>query len=432
MKLAINGGKPVRTKPFPSYVTIGEEEKKAVLDVLDSGVLSRYLGAWHEDFYGGPEVRALENEWSQYFDIKHAIAVNSCTSGLYAATGATGIEPGDEVIVTSYSMSASATAPLIYNAIPVFADIEEDCFCLDPASIERRITDRTRAIIVVDIFGQPYDVEPINHLAKKHNLYVIEDAAQAPGARLRGRFAGTLGDIGVFSLNYHKHIHCGEGGIVVTNDDSLAEKVRLIRNHAEAIVESKGTESLVNMIGFNFRMTEIEATIARCQLQKLRKLVTERQKNCKYLEEKLKDIPALIPPRVRDGAEHAYYVHPFKFDEKEAAVERDRFIEAVRAELPYTENREQEGVKISCGYVKPLYMQPMFQKKIAYGAKGFPFTEPWHNGAADYSRGICPVAERMHEKELFIHELMHAHMVEEDLQDVVAAFWRVWENRECL
>ncbi|MCP4706586.1 MAG: DegT/DnrJ/EryC1/StrS family aminotransferase, partial [candidate division Zixibacteria bacterium] len=208
-KLAINGGSKVREKLFPAYKVIGEEEKEAVAKVLDTGMLSRYLGCWHDDFYGGEQVRALETEWAEYFGSKHAIAVNSCTSGLYCAVGAAGIEMGDEVIVSPYTMSASATAALIYNAVPVFADIEEDYFCLDVNSIEERITERTRAIIVVDIFGLPYDVEQINALAQKHDLVVIEDCAQAPGAKYKDKFAGTLGDIGIYSLNYHKHIHSG-------------------------------------------------------------------------------------------------------------------------------------------------------------------------------------------------------------------------------
>ena len=268
-KLAIHGGKPIREKPFPAYNTIGQEEKEAVLRVLDSGILSKFIAARGNDFYGGIEVRSLEEEWASYFGVKHAISVNSCTSGIYAAVGAIAVEPGEEIIVSPYTMAASAAAPLIYNAIPVFADIEEDYFCLNPESIEERISERTRAIIVVDLFGQPYDADRINSLAERHGIYVIEDAAQAPGAQYKGRYGGTLGDIGVFSLNYHKHIHCGEGGIVVTDNDDLAEKVRLIRNHAEAVVEDRSRMDLVNMIGFNFRMTEIEAAIYSwtCRLQ---------------------------------------------------------------------------------------------------------------------------------------------------------------------
>jgi len=428
MKLAINGGRPVRTKPFPAHNNIGEEEKQAVARVLDSGVLSKYLGCWHQDFYGGPEVRAFEEEWAAYFGSKHAIAVNSCTSGLYCAVGAIGVEPGDEIIVTPYTMSATATAPLIFNAIPVFADIEEDCFCLDPAAIEPRITSRTKAILVVDLFGQPYNAEAINGLARKHRLLVIEDTAQAPGATLKGKYAGLLGDIGVFSLNYHKHIHCGEGGVIVTDNDDLAERMRLIRNHAEAVVEAKGVQNLVNMIGFNFRMTEMEAAVAHCQLRKLPALLERRRHNCRFLEEKLAQIPAITVPKVREGGEHAYYVHACKFNAATAGIGRNSFIEAVKAELAPFSLREAEGVKMSCGYVKPLYLQPLYQQRIAYGSKGYPFLGRENKG--DYAKGLCPVTERMHEQELFLHELMLPSMTERDLNDVATAFTKVWELRK--
>uniref|UniRef100_UPI00102B861A DegT/DnrJ/EryC1/StrS family aminotransferase n=1 Tax=Candidatus Magnetaquicoccus inordinatus TaxID=2496818 RepID=UPI00102B861A len=312
-QLAIHGGPKVRNDYFPPYRTIGTEEEAAVKRVLDSGVLSRFLGTWHEDFLGGPEVRALEEEWADHFGVKHAIAVNSATSGLYCAVGAAGIGPGDEVIVSPYTMSASAIAPLIYNAIPVFSDIEEDYYCLSPQSIEQRITPRTKAIIVVDLFGQVFDVDAIRALAKKHQLLVIEDCAQAPGATYRGQFAGTLGDMGVFSLNYHKHIHTGEGGIIVTQNDDLAEKLRLIRNHAEAVVEARGTASLVNMLGFNYRMTEIEAAIAREQLKKLPRLLRERWDNIAYLSEKLQSIPCLTLPKIRPETGHAFYLHTLTY-----------------------------------------------------------------------------------------------------------------------
>jgi len=423
-KLAINGGKPIRTKPFPAYVTVVEEEKEAVCKVIDSGCLSKYLGAWHDQFNGGVQVQALEKEWAKHFGVKHAIAVNSCTSGLYCATGATGVEPGDEIIVSPYTMSASATAPLVYNAIPVFADIEEDYYCLDPEDIERKITSKTRAIIVVDIFGQPYNATAINAIAKKHNLIVIEDIAQAPGAKLNGKYAGLLGDIGVFSLNYHKHIQSGEGGVIVTDNDELAKKCRLIRNHAEAVVEGMNFTDLRNMIGFNYRMTEIEAAISRIQLRKLSNLNKDRIKNVRYFEEKIADLPYIDIPKVRHGAEHVYYVHACKFNSKVAGIDRDTFIEAVRAELPHNELREQEGVKIGCGYMKPLYLQPMFQKKIAYGSNGYPFSQ----SNVDYNKGICPVAERMHFSELFTHEFILPSMKFSDIDDVIRAFKKVSES----
>lgn len=421
--LAINGGKKVRNKLFPAYRVIGEEEKRAVEGVLDSGVLSKYLGCWADDFYGGPQVRQLEDEWARYFGVKHAIAVNSATSGIYCAVGAAGVAPGDEVIVSPYTMCASSTAPIIYNAVPVFADIEYDYYCLDPDDVEKRISEKTKAIIVVDILGQPYDVQRINEVARKHNLIVIEDNAQGPYAKYGDRFAGTLGDIGIFSLNYHKHIHCGEGGIVVTDNDDLAERVRLIRNHAEAVVENHGITNLNNMIGFNLRMTEVEAAIAREQLKKLKWLVEERRKNVEYIEKNLSDIPFLKMPKIRDGCTHSYYIHAIKYDESFTGVRRDKFVEAMQAELMPIELREAEGVKISKGYLNPLYKQPIFQNKKAYGNTVYPFNE-----SVSYSDGICPVCERVCNSETIFHELMRPFMTKEDLDDVVEAFHKVAEN----
>jgi perosamine synthetase len=427
-KLAINGGPKIRQAKFPPYRVIGAEEKAAVRRVLDSGILSRFLGTWHNDFYGGPEVQALEKEWAKYFSVKYAVTVNSATSGLYAAVGALGINPGDEVIVSPYSMACSATAPLIYGAIPIFADIEEDYFCLSPESIESKITPRTKAIIVVDIFGQPYDAAAINQIAREHNLKIIEDCAQAPFAAYKDKFAGTLGDVGVYSLNYHKHIHTGEGGVIVTNNDELAERLKLIRNHAESVVAAKGYTNLTNMVGFNYRMTEIEAAIGREQLKKLAGLVEERIKNVEYLAQKLALIPCLEPAKVRPNCRHVYYQHVLKFNKNIAGVSREKFVEAVRAELAVTELREGEGVTVNYGYVKPIYLQPMFQQRLAFGNQGYPWTGSAWQGTADYSKGICPVVEKMHEEVLITHDLMRPGLSEHDLNDVAAAFNKVWEN----
>ena len=216
--------------------------------------------------------------------------------------------------MSPYSMSASATAPIIYNAVPVFADIEDEFFCLDPKSVEQKITKRTKAILIVDIFGQTYDYKKINAIAKKNNLIIIEDAAQAPYSFNSKKLSGTLGDIGVFSLNRHKHIQCGEGGMVVTDDDYLAERICMIRNHGECVVESKKTKNIQNTVGFNFRMTEIEAAITRCQLKKLKKLVKDRQKNCEFLSKELKKIPAIKAVEIREKSTHSYYILPFKFN----------------------------------------------------------------------------------------------------------------------
>lgn len=427
-KLAINGGKKIREKLFPAYNYIDDNEIKAVTNVLKSGKLSQFLGCWDPDFFGGKNVREMEEFYASYFGAKHAIAVNSNTSGLICAVGAAGISPGDEVIVSPYTMSASAASILVFNGVPVFADIEPDYFCLDPKSVEAKITPYTKAIVVVDIFGLPYDADAIRKIAKKHNLIIIEDAAQAPGAMYNGKYAGTLGDMGIFSLNYHKHIHTGEGGVVVTDNDDLADRLRLIRNHAEAVIEDKGNQSLNNMLGFNFRMTEIEAVIAKEQLKKLKSLIDPRMENCKYIADQITKLPMIKDPGVRKGCTHVYYQQPFLFDSKVAGVARNKFIDAVAAELSPTTLRETEGIQLSSGYVKPIYLQPLYQKKQVYGNSHFPWEPPYYKGDVSYAKGICPVTESLHYDQLFTNELMHPPFTKEDLNDVVNAFYKVAEN----
>jgi perosamine synthetase len=422
-QLAIKGGEPVRKKLFPAYNTIGKEEKEAVLKVLDSGNLSQFLGTWSDDFFGGPTVRKLEEDWCKAININYAISVNSNTSGLFASIGACGLGPGDEVIVSPYTMSASAIAPLVYGAVPVFADIDSDNFCLDPQSIESKITPKTKAILVVHIFGHPADMDAIMQVAKKHNLFVIEDCAQAPMGKYKGKYVGTMGDIGVFSLNYHKHIHTGEGGIVVTNNAALAEKVQLIRNHAENVVEAKGVMDLTNMIGYNYRMTEMEAAIGIEQLKKLPRLLEERIANAAFLHEALGFIEGLTsPPWVEAPSVHTFYVQPLKYDQSYFEIHRNDFVNAIKAELPSAILRETAPL-IGAGYVRPLYLQPIYQQKAA-----FAYNIENIKIEIDYSKGICPVTEQMHFNELITHEYMRPGMSRQDMEDVVRAFEKVAKN----
>ena len=422
-KLAIKGGKSVRKKLFPAYNTIGKEEKEAVRKVLDSGNLSQFLGAWTPDFLGGPMVRKLEEDWCKVLGIAHAVSMNSNTSGLFAAMGAIGIQPGDEVIVSPYTMSASAIAPIVYGGVPVFADIDPQSFCMDPASIEANITPRTKAILVVHIFGGPANMDAIMEIASRNNLKVVEDCAQAPLGRYKGRYVGTMGHIGVFSLNYHKHIHTGEGGIVVTNDPGLADRLQMIRNHAENVVEAKGTADLTNMIGYNYRMTEVEAAIGIEQLKKLPDLLEQRLENAHFLHEALGSITGLSsPPLVGNGSIHTFYVQPVKYNQDVLGVHRNEFVEAIKAEIPSAILRETAPL-IGAGYVKPLYLQPIYQQRAAFAFQNDRFASE-----VDYSKGICPVAEQMHFGELITHEYMRPGMKKKDLKDVVAAFEKVALN----
>lgn len=417
-KLAMFGGPKTIDSDFMKYNSIGLEEAEAVSKVVQTGVLSRFLGCWDPDFLGGQKVREFETAWSSYFGTKHAMTVNSNTSGLIAALGAIGIEPGDEVIVSPWTMSASATAILHWNAIPVFADIDPFTFNLDPESIGKRISPLTRAIMVTDIFGQAADLNEIMTIARNHHLKVIEDAAQAPGALYKGKYVGTVADAGVFSLNYHKHIHTGEGGVCVTDDDSIAERIRLIRNHAEAVVADKPVDDLSNLLGFNFRMTEVEAAIGIEQLKKLKFLTDVRSASAGRLSEGLKGLRGLTLPTVRTHNTHVYYVYPLLLDPDTLGVPRNRIVDALKA----------EGVpNLNSGY-QLLHLLPLYQKRIAYGKKGFPWVPEIYKGSVSYEVGICPVAEKLHFSTFLETEFCVSTYDNSEVDKTIEAFHKVWDN----
>lgn len=420
--LAILGGEKIIAKSFKRYNPIGPEEVRVASKVVESGVLSKYLGCWGSDFLGGPKVQEFERACENYFEVKHAITVNSWTSGLVVAVGGIGIEPGDEVIVSPWTMCASATAILHWNAIPVFADIDPDTFCLSPASIEANITPYTKAIMSVDIGGHPADMDSIMSIARKHGLMVISDTAQAPGALYKGKFAGTLSDIGGFSLNYHKHIHTGEGGILVTNDDELANRMRLIRNHAEAVVADMGVTNLNNMIGHNFRLGEIECAIGIEQLKKISHLVESRQAVAYRLTQGLKDLVGLRTPYVQPNCTHSYYMYFMTIDEIATGVDRNKIYDAL----------VDEGVPGLSTTFENLHLLPMYQRKIAYGSKGFPWTSDICHRDVSYAKGICPVAEKLHDNSYIGFQMCMYEMSNLETELMINAFRKVWFNLNSL
>lgn len=420
-KLALFGGKKTIQRSFRKYNSIGDEELRAAQEVIESGVLSQFLGTWSDDFYGGPKVREFERKAAEYFGVKHAITVNSWTSGLVAAVGAVGVEPGDEVIVTPWTMSASATAILHWNAIPVFADIDSETYNLDPRSIERNITPFTKAIMVADIFGQSADMDEIMAIAAAHGLKVISDTAQAPCATYKGRFAGTCAHVGGYSLNYHKHIHTGEGGIVVTDDDRIAERVQLIRNHGEVVVADKGVTDICNMVGHNFRLGEIECAIGIEQLDKLKKLVQSRQASAEALTDGLKGLKGLRTPVVKPDRTHVYYMYPMQLDLQILGVTRDRICDALAA----------EGVSLARRY-QNIHLLPIYQKKIAFGSRGFPWSSDICHRDVNYEKGICPVAEELNDNTYIGLGMCVYDLGPEDIQLIVQAFRKVWANLDGL
>lgn len=415
-KLALLGGAPIRSSPFPAHPIIGEEEKKAVLEVLESGKLSTFIATPGECFLGGKNIRVFERRFAEYHGTKHAVAFNSATAALHAAVVAVGVAPGSEVIVPPYTFTSTATCALMHNAIPVFADIEDVTFGLDPDAVERAITPLTRAIIVVHLFGHPANLKRIKEVAERHNLPVIEDCAQAVGARFDDQLVGTFGDCAVFSFTESKTITCGEGGMLITDDGEIAEAARMVRNHGEMIVDGQKERNYSSsMLGWNYRMTEMEATLGIIQFGRLDALNQRRIDLANYLSVRLSLVDGLTMPEVLPGAKHVYYLYALKYDEEIIGIPRDLFGKAVNA----------EGIPLSAGYVRPLYLSPLYQEK-----KHFAFEH--YSGDARYEKGLCPTAERLYERELILTGVVRFPADETDMDDIADAVQKVMEQRQTL
>jgi dTDP-4-amino-4,6-dideoxygalactose transaminase len=340
------------------HPVIGREERKAVLDTLNTSMLSGFRGSG-EGHKGGERVQALEAAFREYHGCKHAIAMQSATAGLHASLVACGVGPGDEVIVTPYSFSASVSCVLMVGATPVFVDIDEETLCMNPAEALKAIASKTKAVIPVDLMGRPL---PLTWFA---GLPIIEDTAQALGASVGVVKAGTFGKVGIFSFNQSKPVSTGEGGMLITNDDLLARKIRAIRNHGEV------SDPDLQMVGYNYRLNEIEAALALVQFKKLDRMRDYRQKLTDYMTKCLSEIEGIEPPYVGQGVCHAWYTYSMRW--KRTDMTRTEFQQKCQA----------RGLYMGAGYVKPLYMLPIYQK---VSCRVMP----------------CPVTERMWSKELMV------------------------------
>lgn len=335
--LAIEGGKPAVDGPLPAFSTIGAEERLAV-ELALAKPLSGFLGG---ELIGGHYVQALEEEWAATFGVKHAVSFNSATSALLGACVAVGVGRESIVLTTPYTMSATVAVPAFLGATIHFGDIEHDTFCLHSDRMDQF---DPSAIIATNLFGHPAELQRWReYAASMPNCVLIEDNSQSPFAKEYGRYAGTVGDIGVFSLNVHKHIQCGEGGIAVTNDDDFGNRLRHFRNHGELAG---------GLLGLNLRLTEVCAAIALTQLRKAPEIMAGR----KALAEEIIDMAQVMPfvrsPVVREGCEHVYYCVPFLVSSR---LSRNWLCDALTA----------EGVPMRKGYVKPLYNLPAFEKFVA-------------------------------------------------------------------
>jgi dTDP-4-amino-4,6-dideoxygalactose transaminase len=378
-KLAIDGGTPLRSAPFPERRPYGLEEAVQVIDALNAQNLF---------FATGKKVYQFLSEFKGLYNVKHATASTSGTSAIHVALGALNLEPGDEVITTPISDMGTVAPILLQNCIPVFADVELDTCNLDPDDVERRITGRTRAIIVVHCWGQPANMGRFLDIASRHGLKLIEDCAQSHLAHYRGRLAGTIGDLGAFSLQQSKHMTCGDGGITITNDDELGRRADLFTDKGCDWTEDRRYRLKYSFLAPCYRMTELQGAVLIAQLKKLKWVVERRQELGDRLTKMLGDIDGVHPPKRMDGVDHRYWSYPLRID-YESGLRRDEFVKALGA----------EGIPAGSAWPgEPLYLYDMLRQHITYGSSGFPFTAK-EGRMIQYEEGLCPNAERV-EKEM--------------------------------
>ena len=377
-------------------MNLSEEEQQEVLKVMKSQMLTLL----HGEFVG-----KFEEEFARYIGVKHAIAVNTGTAALHIAIAALNIGPGDEVIVPPFTFIASASSILHNNAIPIFADIDDKTYTLDPNSVRKNITEKTKAILPVHLAGISADMSELMDIASDNGIYVIEDAAQSIGTQCYDKKVGAIGHLGCFSFYPSKNITTGEGGMITTNDGELAEQCRLLRHHGEP------EWYVYNRLGYNYRMTEIQAAIGRVQLRKLDSFISIRNKNAKYLSEGTFNLKGISPPFVPEYCEPAFNYWIGRLDPDVLGITKTQFLDRFpRSKVLYP---------------KPLYKTKLFQKKIAY-SKGCPWSCPFYDKEINYNEVHLPIVEKV-TQEIFALDI-HPNISKESLEDSIEIMKKISEN----
>jgi perosamine synthetase len=408
--VAIEGGPAVRDTPFPSTAdasgrTFGAAEAAAAARVVASGVL------WRVD---GTEVAALEREFAEQLGAAHAVASTSGTAALHLAVAAVNPEPGDEVIVPPITDFGTVIAVLACNAVPVFADVDPVTGCVTAESVAARLSERTRAVLVVHLFGGPAPIDEIVATCRPRGVAVIEDCAQAyltvpPGP---GGPAGTRGDIGCFSLQQTKHISAGDGGLTVTDDAGLARRMRLFADKGWPRDSGERTHLF---LGLNYRMTELVGAVARVQLTRLAGVVAARREVARRLVAGLADLRGLRVPPPAEIERHSFWLFPMLLDPGAAGVANADFGRALAA----------EGIPVSAGYLdRPVYLTPALTERRTYGDSAFPLTAPPARRDFRYARGDCPAAETLIDRTLLVLQCNERY-TDRDVDDIVTAVRKV-------
>ncbi len=410
--LAIEGGTPVRNAPlprsFPGALMIGAEERQGVLDVIDSRSLYRYYGP-------DPQYKVVkfEKAFAETTGTKHALAVSSGTAAIVVAMRALGVGPGDEVIVPANTFLASVTAIVACQAVPVFAEID-DSLMLDAADVERRITPHTKAILPVHFGGVATDMDRLMEVARKHDLLVCEDCAQAAGAKYRGRRVGSIGHIGAFSLQLNKIITCGDGGVVTTNDGTLHD--RAVRLHDQGNIRDADGELRLDasgeaFCGENYRMSDLQGAVALAQTGKLDDIIARMRERKAPVLHALQELPGVEPRRLPDADGDASATVAFFCRSAETAkkVAQALTAENVQASVPYGG--------------RPVYAHPQILNKRTYHPAFSPWASPYYKGNAEYAMGMCAASEDLIARAVVLQ--INPLYTDRDVQDIVAALEKV-------
>jgi dTDP-4-amino-4,6-dideoxygalactose transaminase len=418
-RLAIFGGTPVRNKPFPCWPVFDRGEEEALLEVLHSGKWWRYAYPDGDGpvCSGESKVAEFQQTFARMQGAKYGIACANGTAALEVLLKALGVGPGDEVVVPAYTFVATATAVLMVNAVPIFADINQDTFNLDPMSVERAVNAKTRAIIPVHFAGQAADMDALLQIAQARKLAVIEDAAHAHGGAWKDRGLGSIGDGGTFSFQASKNMTSGEGGLIITSDERCAA---LCESYTSLGRKSQAPWYEHHRLGWNYRMTEFQGAILLQQLKRLAAQNSRRRENAAYLTAQLAQIPGIRTLRVPEYAtRHSYHLYMLCVDERELGMPRSAFLAAL----------EKEGIPCSGGYAHPVYQNPMFLNRD-FHAHDWPAACGHDDGKVDYAafQALCPNAERAcREAVWFEHRLLLAEKA--DMDDIVRAISKVYESR---
>lgn len=403
-KLAIHGGNKAKTVPYGTGKRFGKEE----LTLLEEALNQNTLFYWR-----GSMAKRLCEKFADMYGSKHCIVTSSGTSAIHTALGACGVGPGDEVITAPITDMGSVIGILYQNAIPIFADLDPHSYNMTAKSVEEKITDKTKAVVVVHLAGNSAEIDEIVSVCRKRNIYVIEDCAQSYCCKYKGKYVGTFGDFGCFSLNDFKHISAGDGGMVITDNAELYHKAVMF---ADKNYNRFGTDVARNSphVAPNYRMSELVAAVGLAQLDKVEDICKKRHAYGTALTEGLRDLPGIYTPKVHPDCESSYWFYLIRVDEKEIKTTRSEFVKALRA----------EGLKATEGYIERcVYEMDMFTNKTAYGEMKCPFSCPFYGREIEYKKGICPNAEEI--LDTCVKIIVNEFFTQQDLEETIAGIRKV-------